>query len=458
MLERFGRSLETWSGIIAATTAVIALHVLYLELWPLLPVHSDAMAYHSGALSLLSGRGYLNSNGGLQTDFMPAYSIFLSQVYRLLGPPYPAAGRIGNAVLCGLTAALLCRIALRLFGRRAAAAGFLLVGLTPALFIYVGMLYAEIFVITMTTLLLWLAVHRAPAAPGRFAAWAAGCGAAVGVLALAKPELCLWLLVPPLVVLGHERQRARPWPLRRALLSLIVAAVAFGAVLSPWVLRNQRIYHRPVLFSTAGGRTLWLSAHKPQLYEYAAPEFDRVWRRCHVPGDLVATDHCLRLDAARMILDHPVYFAGTSIRRVFRLFAGSHTEHLAGSHISFAEAAEQWRRLREPWPLVLKGGLLAINAAFLAVAFLGLVSLRRERRFLFLFYMVGVKVAVHAIFFGTPRYSLHLFPLLALCAAAWLGRHVLDSYDAPPPGRPAGVPGGGVQRAGAAATAGPGAA
>ncbi len=103
---------------------------------------------------------------------------------------------------------------------------------------------------------------------------AALAGGAIGLAVLCRPTFLPWLgmVVGMLVVRGgpdwklqiaNRKLKNIGWRLAN-LVGLIVAA---AAVMSPWAIRNDRVFGKPILTTTHGGYTLYL-ANNPEFYSY----------------------------------------------------------------------------------------------------------------------------------------------------------------------------------------------
>ncbi len=105
----------------------------------------------------------------------------------------------------------------------------------------------------------WCAVRSVSA--GRAGWWLVGSGALAGLATLTRVDGML-LLVAPAVAWWVSRHRLSPvWPM--------LAAVAFGLVLAPWLLRNASVFGSP--FPSAGGHTLWITSYNEQFSITADP-------------------------------------------------------------------------------------------------------------------------------------------------------------------------------------------
>jgi hypothetical protein len=104
---------------------------------------------------------------------------------------------------------------------------------------------------------------------------AAAAGAVLALAALSRPTV-LWL---PVLSCGWILFQHR----RRGIAMSVAFALAFGALLMPWVVRNYRVFGEPIVTTTLGGFVLY--RHNGMIEEgryhvgYAHPEFERKVRR-----------------------------------------------------------------------------------------------------------------------------------------------------------------------------------
>ena len=122
---------------------------------------------------------------------------------------------------------------------------------------------------------LWCAVRSVRAR--RAGWWLVGSGTLAGLATLTRVDGLL-LLVAPAVAWWACRRRISPaW--------LVIAALAFGLVLAPWLLRNVSIFGSP--FPSAGGHTLWITSYNEQFSITAEPSLDSylAWG----PGNIIGS-------------------------------------------------------------------------------------------------------------------------------------------------------------------------
>jgi len=407
---RMKEFLRAQTRLVLATATIFIFHILYVIIGPIIPIIADAQFYDLSALHLLDGTGF-HATSGPDASMMPGYSIFLAALYALFGHRVWTIYFIQSLMFAVATAGVYLLVE-RQCGKKAAAFAFIALGLFPPWFIYTDILCAETLLLVAQVAFLAVTLRST-----QRLRWAVGSGAACGLLTLIKPEFFVWLPLPAMLA-GRMR----------AVRVLGASAIAFLVVLSPWIIRNAVTFNEFVPLTTRSGRALWLSAHRPELTEFTEPEFVAAEARCLVPNNPKASDACLSDEARGMIFEHPAYFLRTCAGRVFRTLVGSHTESLPTYSMAFGDAI----RKRRIDILGVKGALLAFDVIFVAGGLIGLAFVCRDRRYWYLLYLVGSKLAVCAIFFGTARYGLHLSPLFA---AGWgaLGLKFTSRTTSPEP-------------------------
>lgn len=181
----------------------------------------------------------------------PGYPGFLALVYSAFGHSWKAAALI-QAVLGAATSAMVVLLAARLLSARAAAIAGLLYTFSPAAIAYVPVLASEnlaVFLL-MFGLLLLAAAQRA-ARRGRSALTLVS-GLVLGLLLLVRPA-AVWFAPAWLVLAGYS-----PRPRRFFLVPPLLAVAGASLVLTPWIVRNQRLGLGSLTLSTVGGVNLWM--------------------------------------------------------------------------------------------------------------------------------------------------------------------------------------------------------
>ncbi|MEN6458699.1 MAG: glycosyltransferase family 39 protein [Thermoguttaceae bacterium] len=214
--------------------------------------------------------------------------------------------------------------------RRVAALAALLVTCDPILLRWSTQLMTETLATFLTTAGLW-ALTWAGRADGRAVGMrAALAGVVLGLAALCRPSLLLWAVAAGVALAAANRRRltaigAAEGPCHRHLFAVGygLAPFALGAaiVISPWAIRNQWQFGRPVVTTTHGGYTLLL-ANNPEFYEWlrSAP-WGSVWRAdrfnaawdARKPADELQADRLAYAEAWQTIRAEP----GTFVRACF---------------------------------------------------------------------------------------------------------------------------------------------
>ncbi len=404
-------------GLILVVAVGWGIRLLYVWHWRQYTVFGgDPLYYHSGAKLLASGHGLINPYAyarGLTVqaaDHPPLYLLYLS-IFSFLGMGTITWHLLASTLLGAASIVVAALAGREIVGPRAGLIAAALVAIYPNAWRYDGMMLSETMVILMVLLSVWLA-YRFWHEP---TAWRlVAVGVVVGLGTLARSELALMapFLVLPLALLspgragrdpitpteegGAGRGRA-PWKRRFALLG--IGAVAFTAVVGPWIAYNLVRFDHPVFLSENLGGTLATSNCDAVYYG------DQVgyWNyfcglRILEENDIGpyafrgASDRILRQEAVRYISDHRSRVPVVVAARVGRI-TGLYKPQQEAQLDVYLENTEQW---------VSDSGLVAYYLmAGAAVA--GAIVLRRRRVAVFplLAPIVTVLVTVAAFYAAT---------------------------------------------------------
>lgn len=364
--------LRTCGAVIAPTTPV-----------------ADAADYHQLATGLSESRGYVNSSGQKTAWRPPAYPLFLASIYRIAGP------RVSAAVFVQVVIGALTVLALVLFGtlvigwREALIAGFVAA-------VYPGFVWLPRLLLSENLSLLLLLVTLSAAAwyLKTRRVWCLGIVGLVGGLNTLVRGGNLIVLVVLCAAILFVAIRRRSQPPRQTALGLLLALAAFAAVLTPWTVRNYRVFHRFVPVATQEGLTLYASYWPPQkngrLVWGTLPgvEDPQVAAAAQL-GDEVSASRYLGSVTRQRLLDNPGYF--------FRLIPSKMISLLVPLDWEiFPNAAGQTRSINFGYLLILPFALL------------GFVTLMRHPRPMqWLFWVLpGVVICQAILFYGSPRFRL----------------------------------------------------
>lgn len=370
----------------AVALGALAARLIYvLVLSPHLVGNGDSKFFQETANLIGSGRGYLDPlafgllHQAKQTAQHPPLTSVLLGGVSALGVKSYLGHRVAMCFVGAATVVALGIVAREAAGPRAGLIAAGLAALYPALVATDGAVMGEA---PFGLFVAWslLAAYRVAQDGGP--AWGAALGAAVALSALTRAEGALLL---PLLALPAAR-----WALRRGLLALGSACLAFLVLLVPWGIRNQVVFHRFVPISTNYG-TLAAGANCDQAYsgrDIGSWSIDCVGR---VRGNEAEGAAGLRrrgLDYAR---DHSDRLPAVALARTGRTF-------------SVYQPFRQARVAEGRQPDVEKAGAIAFWL-LAALAVLGAVALRRRGgRLALLLAPMVVALAVSVTGYGVPRF------------------------------------------------------
>ncbi len=268
---------------------------------------SDFQGYDGLAMKWLS-TGVFGEPGSYAYR-TPGYPAFLAAIYRLVGHSPRAAGFV-QALIGALTSGLLVLLAGHILSPRASALAGLLYAVSPTAVAYVPVLASE----TITAFLLVAALLCLAAAEakeeGDGRTMLAGSGALFGLMILVRPAALFFM--PAAVLLSAYSPRRGRWNASHGLVFVVAALL----VLSPWVIRNQRLGLGWMTISTVGGENLWMGNNdKAKLGGFCA---EAAWPV--QPGDTEqGRDIRYRRAARAWIVRHPGRYLALSAIRAYRL-------------------------------------------------------------------------------------------------------------------------------------------
>ena len=400
----------------------VGLALRLVVLWTVIKTYPPTWLFTRGmemgwlAKSMLDGLG-LSSPFGVPTGpsafVAPGYPILVAGVFKLFGS-YSQTSAI--FIMCAqialnlVTVWLMMGIARKLFDQRVAVvAGWVWACSLPliwmptifwdtsiAICLLVGLLALVLDLQEKTSWLSWIYL-----------------GAYCAITALINPAMIL-ALASMVAWLGWQRRRSQP-------LGLLVAALTFCIVFSPWPIRNYKVFHAFIPLRTTVGFELWMGNHHGAtgfLEESLFPAFNQAELNDYkARGEIAYTAHKEELGKT-YILTHPKSVSHLTAIRVVRYWAGTGA----------------------------KGGspVFAVHAVLTTVfGLLGLWMLYKQRRF-----SLVILFGVPFLLFPLPyyithaefRYRLALDPLLTILAAyavvsLFRSRQAPEPANLPEPGQ-----------------------
>lgn len=206
----------------------------------LIPV-KDAVFYDNTALSILKGKGIVDTKGNAFTNIPPLYSLFLSIIYFIFGHNYIVV-RIIQSILYALICIFVFLTSKYIYGKPEAYLASLITAIWPAfiLFSYYGgpgfILTETLFIFLLTTLVFYISKIE------HFSIYnCAIIGIITGLLILTRFIAVIIFLIFTLYILLFEKKIIFKF--------LFVLLIGIFLVLSPWIIRNYRVTHKVSLLS-----------------------------------------------------------------------------------------------------------------------------------------------------------------------------------------------------------------
>ncbi len=272
---------------------------------------------------------------------------------------------------------------------------------------------------TLATFLATLAVWAWLRLVDRPNGWnAALVGASIGLAAICRPTFLPWLALLVLLLLAvRGANESLQNFLTRVRFAVVISAVAL-LVLSPWIVRNQRTFGKPMVATTHGGYTLLLG-NNPAYYDYlqrgdhsipwpaSDPRFQELLPQPGPPvSDEFAYDATTKRLALETIQAQPRMFLRASLDRVFQLW--NPLPHRTS--LSPSVGRELLRFATCAWYVIVLGaavlGVVKLRGRLLSLSWLGLLLL------------CLTFTLMHSVYWSNLRMRAPLMPVVALLAAA----------------------------------------
>jgi 4-amino-4-deoxy-L-arabinose transferase-like glycosyltransferase len=369
---------------------------------PEIPI-ADAADYHQLAAALAAGHGYVNVGGEPTAWRPPGYPVFLSFIYRITGPSVFAATLL-QAIVGALTVLMLMLFGSTMLSYTETVVAGVIAAIYPGLVWLPRLLLSENLSLLLTLMTLWCV---AMCLKSRRLLWLAmfGLVAALNTLVRGGNLFLPILLGAGLLLISFQRKPAN-W--KQTCAGLVLAAALFVVVLTPWTIRNYRLFRSFVPVATQEGLTLYASYWPPvksgRLIWGTLPGMeDPNVAAAAQTGSEVAASKYLEHVTVQRLRANPSYF--------FRL--------IPSKMISLLVPLD-WEVLTHP-----VGTTRKINFGYVLILFpalFGFFSLcRKSRANQWLLWIVPILVLTQTIlFYGSPRFRLPAEPIAILLAAVGL--------------------------------------
>ncbi len=297
---------ERRNGIGRLTLTHIALIAFALRLaWMLLvPIRpdSDSAVYDLLAQRIASGQGYTWPDGTPTSYWPVGTSALYAAVYALFGHNFAAAALL-NVVLGVALVAAIYALARTRFDQPTSLLAALIAALWPSWIALTSILSSE-----LPSNLLLVAGMAVIMSGRRYYATRiiAGTILLVGASFVRPISLPLIVAVPVLDALITRR-----W--REAALGGAIAIVVAAALIAPWMIRNDRIFDKPVVISTNLGTNLWMGNNPASSGGYMDLPDD-------MPKNEAERDALLEQQALSYIAANPLHYLELCARRIVLSF------------------------------------------------------------------------------------------------------------------------------------------
>ena len=438
---------------VLGSAAALILRLIFLVRFP--GVVTDSFIYGDIAKNWLQHAIYgLSGGDGISPTYirLPGYPAFLAFIFAIFGADHYRAVLVVQVLVDLGTCFLGAGIAQRLLGPRPAKLAFLLTALCPFLANYSAAALTETLEVFCTALALNWALPAFEHA--RLRDWAV-CGLACGAAILLRPDGVLLLMALEAYLLGRTLQTRSPSAAVRARSLLrggLLVAVISVLPLAPWTWRNWQVFHRfqPLAPRYANeenefvpiGFNHWV---KTWIADYISVEetywaepgseldagklpsraFDTLSQQTETITLLNDYNHVLHVSpeldkrfealAAERIRAHPArYYLWLPGLRIADMWLRPRTEMLPSD-------SRWWEFNDEPRWSIMAIAWGAINLLYILAAVAGWLRSRKTE----LLGLLILFVVLRSVFLGTlenpePRYTLEMYPIVIVLAAASL--------------------------------------
>lgn len=255
---------------------------------------NDALMYHTTAINLSDGKGYVPLTGGPTARWPPGFSTLLGGIYAVFGV-HPTLGEIANAVIGAATVVLLMLAVERAIDRRTAIVAGAILAVLPGPIMWTDVLVSETLYTAVFVLAVLVLVSARPTVR-----WMLLFGAVMGLGALVRGEALTWIVLPAVVWW-------RELPRRRLGAQVATAVAALAVVIAPWTIRNAVVMDAFVPVATNASQTLWSGHHAGATgaQTYPPAGYEEQFAPDLPERELLASKQ-LRNDAIEYMFTHPL--------------------------------------------------------------------------------------------------------------------------------------------------------
>jgi 4-amino-4-deoxy-L-arabinose transferase-like glycosyltransferase len=358
--------------------------------WP------DSEDYHAISQSLLNDGTFVEPDGR-RACRAPGYPFFLAGLDSM-GINTPRKVFVVHAILGALTCVLLTLLARRFFGSRVGRLAGYGAALYPFFIYFTGLLLTEtLFTFGLVALFLLMEISRDSAIRrGRRITALIAAGLVLGLLVHLRSSFLLFPLFALPLMLLRDRLR-RPVLVRWGVMMALMAVV-----LTPWVVRNYRVFGRFIPTTLQVGESLY-EANSP--YADGGPAMDRIPWDTISDGPLGEAERndFFKARAVEYIKTYPWRFVWQGLHKFCRFW------NVVPNHGPYRSAFYAIISLCSYVPVM-------------TLALLGIFVRRKAgRKILYILSPVLYYTALHMVFVGSVRYRTPVMPMVFILAAVGVG-------------------------------------
>ncbi len=385
-----------------------ALRLFFVFMYPHYPVADDAMEYDTYAWNIASGKGYTAGDGSPVIERPLGYPLFLAAIYKCFGHSYIQV-KFFQILVSLLTLLFIFLLAKKIFGGQVALIASSIGAVYPAFLSYNTFLYTEsLFTLCMVSFayFAWFAIQE------RRNIFSVLAGLIIGYAALVRGEGILFL--PALLLFGFICARK---DLKRIML-IVLAALC---VITPWTIRNYKVFNKFIPVSSQGGHLLWISSYYDpvrkgewMLWHFKDPYFVSLTKGLNS----VERDQLLRKKGLENIGEHPFFYMKFCLKRFFMFWTGGHSN----TFIKLSDQTINYFRNKSYLMASIKTVFLIFNTLLICLGFFGIHKTLKKypektKEIVFLLLPVAVILGIHVLLCAIPRYQVPVMPFMIIFAS-----------------------------------------
>lgn len=342
------RRYIVWLWLVALTARLIYAFSVSLIPANISGIDMDAVEYDYLGWSIAQGQGVVNAHGEPTALRFPGYLYLLGLVYFIFGHSHLAAVII-QALLGSITPLLIYLIARELLEEKTSRIAGILAAGYPVFIYYVGYLMSENLFLLLLNILIYMVVRFKQKAGWKRLAFM---GVVTGLLGLTRGVGLPFLGLVPLYIFLKQKGN-----LKAKIKPVIIVFIAAIITLTPWTVRNYKVFGKVMLPSSEGGVILWLCFNTVPISNYynitpafayvdsvgrkqaKSEEFYRllaannifgytgmqeVWRNSYpdepMPPNEIACAHAYGHKAMEIMFKDPVIWVVKSFTQIFRFW------------------------------------------------------------------------------------------------------------------------------------------